>query len=188
MHRIAQGFGLTLALVAAAAIAAQGPQVPLSPVGTAPAAEQFPRFEFAFEERVTLAPATVVGDTPWGNRQYIPITGGTVSGPKLKGEVLPGGWDYQLRLSNGCSALSADYFLRAEDGTVIRVLNEGVLCGEGGERSFFRPKIEAPKGPHEWLSRATFVVTLDIEPPAAPVAQGPPPEVRAIRLKFYQVK
>ena len=65
-------------------------------VGSAPPAEAVPRVEFAFEERVTLAPAVVLGDTALGWRQYIPITGGTVAGPKLKGRVVPGGFDFQL--------------------------------------------------------------------------------------------
>ena len=65
-------------------------------VGSAPPAEAVPRVEFAFEERVTLAPAVVLGDTALGWRQYIPITGGTVDGPKLKGRVVPGGFDFQL--------------------------------------------------------------------------------------------
>ena len=90
-------------------------------VGSAPPAEAVPRVEFAFEERVTLAPAVVLGDTALGWRQYIPITGGTVAGPKLKGRVVPGGFDFQLTYTaSHCTQLSADYFLAAEDGTAIQ--------------------------------------------------------------------
>lgn len=178
---------VVLAMLGMAGICqAQQPAAP--PLGVAPPAAQFPQLEFAFEERVTLAPATVLGDTAWGHRQFIPITGGTVAGPKFRGTVMPGGWDYQLRLANGCSSLSADYFLRAEDGTVIRVLNQGLLCPPGGERSFFTPKIEAPKGAHEWLSRATFVATLEADMPATAPAAGAPAPVTAIRIRFFQVK
>jgi hypothetical protein len=177
---------LALLGIACAGLAQQPAASP--PLGVAPPAAQFPRLEFAFEEHVTLAPATVVGDTAWGHRQFIAITGGTVAGPKFRGTVMPGGWDYQLRLANGCSSLSADYFLRAEDGTIIRVLNQGVLCPPGGERSFFTPKIEAPKGAHEWLSRATFVATLEADAPAAAPAAGAPVPVTAIRIRFFQVK
>jgi len=78
-------------------------------VGSAPPAEAVPRVEFAFEERVTLAPAVVLGDTALGWRQYIPITGGTVAGPKLKGRVVPGGFDFQLTYAaSHCTQLSAD--------------------------------------------------------------------------------
>ncbi len=145
-----------------------------------PPKEDLPKIEFAFEERVTIAAPVVLGETALGYRQYIPITGGTVTGPKLKGQVLPGGWDFQLTYSaSKCSQLSADYFLKAEDGTVIHIFNEGLFC-PGAERSFFHPKFEAPKGAHEWMTHATFVATLEIE--------GTPPKVEAVRIRFYQVK
>ena len=184
---------MTLAalLYAATAGAQQPATTPApAPLGAAPPAASMPRVEFAFEFRVTLAPATVLGETPYGRRQYIPITGGKIAGPKFSGEVIPGGWDYQLGLPGGCGTLSADYFIRATDGTVIHVLNEAFNCGltgPGGERSFFRPRLEAPKGPHEWLTRATFVATLELEP-AASAPGAAPGALGAIRIKFYQIK
>lgn len=144
------------------------------------AAEDAPTLEFAFEERVTIDPAIVIGDTALGYRQFIPITGGTVTGPKLKGKVLSGGFDYQLTYSaSDCTQLSADYFLKADDGTVIRVLNEGLVC-PGAPRAIFRPKLEAPKGAFGWMTHSTFVATLELD--------GTPPKVEAVRIRFYQVK
>lgn len=143
-------------------------------------AGETPTIEFAFEERVTLDPPVAVGDTALGHRQYIPITGGTVAGPKLKGQVLPGGADFQLTYAaSNCTQLSADYFLKAEDGTVIHVFNEGLVC-PGAPRAIFRPKLEAPKGAYQWMTHSTFVATLELE--------GTPPKVEAVRLRFYQVK
>jgi hypothetical protein len=157
-------------------------------VGLSPPADAVPRVEFAFEERVTLAPAVVLGDTALGWRQYIPITGGTVAGPKLHGRVVPGGFDFQLTYTaSHCTQLSADYFLEAEDGTAIHVFNEGLVC-PGGERGLFHPKLEAPKGTHEWMTRATFVATLELEPPVKEQPPGVPPKVEAVRIRFYQVK
>jgi len=151
-----------------------------APLGAAPPASAVPTIEFAFEERVTIDPPTVLGDTALGHRQYIPITGGTVSGPKLKGLVVPGGWDFQLtHAASDCTQLSADYFLKAEDGTVIHVHNEGLTC-PGGPRMIFRPQLEAPKGAYGWMTSATFVATLELE--------GTPPKVEAVRIRFYQVK
>jgi hypothetical protein len=173
---------------AASAVAQDAP----ADLGAMPGKAQFPTVEFVFEEHVTLAPPTVLGETALGHRQYIPITGGTIAGPKLQGRVIPGGWDFQLRLPGGCGTLSADYFLEASDGTVIHILNESFSCGVGGtngERSFFRPRFEAPKGPHEWLTRGTFIATLELDPPtpgATPPAGGP--VLGGIRIKVYQVK
>jgi hypothetical protein len=181
--------GLFLAATGLASALAASPPAQL-PLGTPPPADVMPRAEFVFEERVTLAPAVVLGETALGQRQYIPITGGRIVGPRLNGEVIPGGWDFQLRYPGGCGSLSADYFLRADDGTVIHVLNEAFTCvpGAPGERTITRPRIEAPKGPHEWLTRGTFVGILEIEPPAKPPATGSQPRLEAIRIKIYQIK
>lgn len=145
---------------------------------TVATADDVPRVEFVFEERVTLGPVQVIGNTALGYRQIIPITGGTVTGPKFKGVVLPGGRDLQLTYSaSNCTQLSADYFIKAEDGTVVHVFNEGLAC-PGAERAIFRPRLEAPKGAYDWLTRGTFVATLEIEPP----------ENHAVRIRIYQVK
>jgi hypothetical protein len=157
-------------------------------LGTTPDAAMLPKSEFVFEEYVTLAPVVVQGETAMGQRQYIPITGGKVAGPKFNGEVLPGGWDYQLRLPGGCGSLSADYFIKASDGAIIHVLNQGFSCNPpvAGERSFAIPRFEAPKGPHEWMTRGNFVSS--IEPVMQPGANGAPPKLLAVRIRFYQIK
>jgi hypothetical protein len=178
---------ITLAALTAPAFAAAPP----APVGSVPEAASLPRAEFVFEERVTLAPTVVLGETALGQRQYIPITGGKVAGPKFNGEVIPGGWDFQLRYPGGCNSLSADYFLRAQDGTVIHVLNEAFNCaGAPGERSYARPRFEAPKGKYDWLTRGTFVATIEIDNPpgSKPAAAGAPQKLEAVRIKFYQIK
>ena len=160
-------------------------------LGAMPTEAQFPKVEFVFEERVTLAPATVLGNLPSGQRQYIPITGGTIKGPKLNGRVIPGGWDYQNRLAQGCFSMTADYFLEADDGTVIHILNESFSCGApgpGGQRSFFHPQFEAPvDSAYAWMNGGSFVATLELDMGAAPAADGARPEP-AIRIKVYQIK
>jgi Protein of unknown function (DUF3237) len=162
----------------------------LPPLGSPPPPAALPHVEFVFEERVTLAPAVVLGETDLGHRQYIPITGGVIAGPRLQGEVIPGGWDFQLRYAGGCGTLSADYFLRAADGTVIHILNQSFSCGMAGnaQRSWFRPTFEAPKGSaYEWLTRGTFVASLELEPPGpAPASAAAPP--MAIRIRFYEIR
>jgi hypothetical protein len=164
---------IVVGILAALPAAADSPAI-----GATPPADAVPRVEFAFEERVTISPAVVLGSTAFGHRQYIPITGGVVAGPKLKGQVIPGGWDFQLTYSaSDCTQLSADYFLKADDGTVIHVLNEGLFCPGGGQRSWMRPRLEAPKGAYEWMTRATFVASLEVEPGG-----------QAVRIRFYQIK
>jgi hypothetical protein len=146
------------------------------------AAQEAPTLEFVFEEIVTLGQATAPGDTARGGRLIIPITGGTFEGPEIRGTVMPGGWDWQLRRADGCTDVEADYFLKTDDGVVINVVNKGVICpGEAGALRPVRthPVFEAPRGKYEWLSQVAFVGTLEPAPPSA----GP-----AVKIRFYRVR
>jgi hypothetical protein len=147
--------------------------------GATPQAADFPRLDFVFEEIVNLSPAVRVGQTPLGGRQFIPITGGTFAGPKLKGKILSGGWDWQLALPNGCSSIKADYMIQTDDGSVINVLNKGTLCAPSSANSALAitsPSFEAPNGRYEWLNNGAYVGTLEMVRGVA----------GTIRIRFYQ--
>ncbi len=151
-------------------------------LATPAAAQDAPTLEFVFEEIVTLGEVTMPGATARGERIIIPITGGTFSGPDIRGIVVPGGWDWQLRRDDGCTEVKADYFLQTDDDVVINVINTGVICpGENGTRLPVRthPVFEAPRGKYEWLSQNAFVGTLELAPPE----NGP-----AVRIRFYRVR
>ena len=71
-----------------------------------------PTLEHVCDLAVTIDAPVEVGTTAMGLRRMIPITGGTVSGPKLNGHVVPGGADFQLILNNGTQAhLDARYVI-----------------------------------------------------------------------------
>jgi hypothetical protein len=136
-----------------------------------------PALEFVFEETVTLGKALEVGKTARGQRRIIPITGGHFEGPGIKGEVMPGGWDWQLTRPDGCTEVKADYFLKTDDGAVINVVNTGEICPGAAVRT--HPAFEPPLGKYEWLGRQAFVGTLGM----APASEGP-----AELIRFYRVK
>jgi hypothetical protein len=46
------------------------------------------------EIRITIGEVYDLGATPQGNRVLVQVTGGSFSGPKLRGKVLPGGGDW----------------------------------------------------------------------------------------------
>lgn len=149
------------------------------------AAQQPPALEFAFAETVTLGEATSVGQTTRGERFIIPITGGTVVGPGIRGTVLPGGWDWQLVRPDGCGELVADYFLKTDDGAIINVVNEAVICPpQEGEQPHVRTQasFEPPLGKYEWLGRSAFLGVLEVEP--GPEAGESP---SSIKIRFYRV-
>jgi hypothetical protein len=79
--------------------------------------------------RVTLEPIRDLGDTPLGRRRIIGITGGSFSGARLSGRVLPGGADWQLIRADGVAFLDARYTLETADGALIYVSNRGYRHG-----------------------------------------------------------
>ena len=64
-----------------------------------------PQLEFLNEITAHLDAPLVIGENPHGNRQIVPVTGGTFEGPRLKGEVLPGGGEWLLVRSDGVGEL-----------------------------------------------------------------------------------
>jgi Protein of unknown function (DUF3237) len=140
-----------------------------------------PRLEFVFEEFVTLGVAIHPGETPFGDRNIVPITGGVFSGPNIRGKVMPGGWDWQLSTKTGCHSLHADYMIQADDGAIINVVNQGMLCATPGAKArlFTTPTFEAPLGPHAWLNGGAFIGTLEVTK-----YDGKP----AVHIRFYEAK
>lgn len=128
-----------------------------------------PGLELLYRSVVKLQPATDVGDTSRGHRRYIPIVGGTFEGPRMRGEILPMGWDWQLDRADGCTELVADYFLRTDDGVIINVVNTGAICRQGANGGppppvRTTPVFEAPLGRYQWLSQGAYVGTLGFDP------------------------
>jgi hypothetical protein len=95
------------------------------------------------------------GDTIEGHRRVIPITGGA---------------DWNLTRRDGGSSVEADYYLRTDDGVVIRNHNQGVRGNEAASaapdapETFFMYTIPTFKAPassrYDWMNRAVFIGTL----------------------------
>ena len=132
-----------------------------------------PALEHVCDLAVTISPPVEVGITPRGLRRMIPITGGTVSGPKLYGKVLAGGADFQLILGGGTMAnLDARYIIELTDGSRIWVQNtalrfaslensQKLMRGEpvNPEEIYFRcqPQLEAAAPQWAWLNESQFI-------------------------------
>ncbi|MBI1205578.1 MAG: DUF3237 family protein [Rhodopseudomonas sp.] len=82
-----------------------------------------------FTIQAELAGILNLGATPYGERRIIDILGGTVSGPKLNGRVLPGGADWQIIRADGAADIQARYTLETGTGARILVSSEGVRHG-----------------------------------------------------------
>jgi len=122
---------------------------------------------------VTISAPVEVGQTPAGLRRMIPITGGTVTGPRVNGKVLAGGADFQLILGGGTQAhLDARYVIELDDGcrvfvhnTALRVASlensQRIMNGQpvNPDEVYFRcqPKLEATTAEWAWLSESQFI-------------------------------
>ena len=100
-------------------------------------------------ENVTLAPSQRVGLSKRGERNIIPITGGTVSG-RITGKVLRGGADYQL-LSPPPASIDAHYLWETDDGEIVIVRNGG---GFGGLVPTFETRVD---GPYAYLNTGSYL-------------------------------
>lgn len=88
-----------------------------------------PRLDFICAAQVTVDVPLDLGDVAKGGRRIVPITGGEFAGPDMRGEVLPGGADWQVLRSDGVAELEARYTLRTDDGALIYVRNLALRHG-----------------------------------------------------------
>lgn len=143
-----------------------------------------------FTIRAELEPIMNLGRTPYGERRVIGITGGTVSGAKLNGKVLPGGSDWQIIRADGAADIQARYTLESNSGGRILVYSAGLRHGppEVMERLakgedvdaalyYFRTvmRFETADPAASWLNRIVALATGARE-------------ARAVRLDVYEVE
>lgn len=123
------------------------------------------RTEFVFEIKAKIASVVPLGETKDGKRQAIPITGGSFAGNNIKGEVIPGGADYQLVRPDGIVEINAIYMIKTDDGAVINVQNSGII-NTAPDHFYFRtaPKFTAPIGPYDWLNKSLFLSSIHTDP------------------------
>ena len=132
-----------------------------------------PGLEHVCDLAVTIAAPVEVGQTAAGLLRMIPITGGSVKGPRLNGKVLAGGADFQLILGDGTQAhLDARYVIELDDGTRVFVQNTAlrVASAENSRRImrgepvnpaeiYFRcqPRFEPSGIAWNWLAESQFI-------------------------------
>ena len=73
---------------------------------------------------VDFAAMQVIGQTPAGLRRIAPVTGGSFTGERLKGEVLPGA-DWVINRPDGVMIIDVRLPLRTDDGAMIYLNYQG---------------------------------------------------------------
>ncbi len=134
-----------------------------------------PGLAFCFRISVDVtAGVHELGETGKGTRKVVPITGGSFEGPNIKGNVVAGGYDWQLLRSDDVIEIDARYMLQTDNGVLITVMNKGLRHGppdvmqrlvKGEEIDpsayYFRsvPVFETGDPDQAWLMRSVFIAT-----------------------------
>jgi hypothetical protein len=79
--------------------------------------------------RCEVGPIVSLGMGPHGERRYVALTGGTVDGPELSGEIVGGGVDWQIVRPDGALDIAAHYVIRTPEGGLVEVRSDGLRHG-----------------------------------------------------------
>ena len=117
--------------------------------------------ELVMELKVNIGAPVTIGESDMGTRRFIPITGGEFVGKNIRGEVIPGGADWQLTRPDGITEVKAIYAIKTQDGAVIEVDNRG-LVDRSDNSTYVRtvPTFKAPVGTYDWLNKRIFTGTI----------------------------
>lgn len=131
-----------------------------------------PKLELLYTSIIEIAPPLNLGKTPFGERRIINITGGSFSGPRLAGKILPGGADWQIIRSDETAEVEARYTLETNDGALIYITNWGYRHGPpevinrlnagvfvSPQDYYFRttPKFETSSTEYLWLNNVVSI-------------------------------
>nr|WP_209007361.1 DUF3237 domain-containing protein [Roseibium litorale] len=123
---------------------------------------------------VELGPIREMGQGRAGKRRIIPIIGGTVEGPEIRGKILNVGADWQTIFADGVAELDTRYAFETDDGAVIEIQNFGyrhgpadviaaVGRGEDVDPSSYymrtQARLETGDPRYAWINRTLFVGT-----------------------------
>jgi hypothetical protein len=141
-----------------------------TPVDQLPLVTSLP-VEHLSDMHVNLQPAQPI-PTPIGARMTFITTGGLIDGPKLRGEILPGGGDWLLVGSDGAGRVDVRATIRTHDGVLIHYETRGIIKipGDGLDRlaagevlpfdeTYVRttPKFETADERYAWLNQIVAV-------------------------------
>lgn len=131
-----------------------------------------PKLRYFCTLTVELAPIQEMGQGMAGKRRIIPIIGGTVEGPKIRGRILNVGADWQTIFADGVAELDTRYAFETEDGAVIEIRNFGyrhgpadvmAAVGRGEDvdpANYYmrtQARLETGDPRYDWVNRMVFV-------------------------------
>ncbi|NLF68614.1 MAG: DUF3237 domain-containing protein [Candidatus Anammoximicrobium sp.] len=120
-----------------------------------------------FELKANVDPPQII-DGPLGQRLFIPVTGGTLSGERISGVLQAGGADFQLIRRDGVAELDVRVTILTDDGVTVQLKGHGIrhtsaevfakiMSGVEVDPAeyYFREAMffEAPAGKYDWLNK-----------------------------------
>ena len=130
-----------------------------------------PRFDHVADLTVDLDPIREMGQGRAGKRRIIPIIGGTVDGPRLRGRILNLGADWQTLFSDELAELDTRYAMETHDGATIEIINYGfrhgppevlaeIAAGKDVDPSRYymrtHARLETGDPRYDWVNRTLF--------------------------------
>jgi len=144
----------TLALLFASTGFAASP--PLSP--TSATADDNLQSEFLFDLVLEAQMPTNLA-TANGGRLIVPISGGTFTGPRLKGTIIPPSGDWVVQRPDGSRLLDVRILLQTDDGQKIYMSWRGIAFTPPGGTLWARivPMFETASEKNAWLNNVVAV-------------------------------
>jgi hypothetical protein len=86
--------------------------------------------EYLFRMTLGVGTPQMIGATRNGELRIVPVTGGTVIGPKLNGEIMPGSAADWLRVDpDGSAQIDVRLTIRAASGSMVYAAYNGIRHG-----------------------------------------------------------
>jgi muconolactone delta-isomerase len=139
-----------------------------------------PHLTPVYRLEATLAQPLDLGDISQGYRRIVPLTGGTFTGPDIKGKLLPGASaDWQIVRPDGTALGDIRYILQADRGDLLYVQSRAVRHGSAGvldrlaagehvdaSEYVFRAstQIETAAPDLDWLNKGIFITVAGRQP------------------------
>ena len=77
-----------------------------------------------------LGSPQMMEETPYGMRKIVPVLGGTFTGERLNGDILPtGGHDWAMTRADGALVLDVRLVLETDDGAHLMMTYRGIRTG-----------------------------------------------------------
>ena len=133
-----------------------------------------PQLEFLMRLSIDVGEIISMGWGPVGERRVVNLFGGIFEGPRIKGEVLPGGADWQILRADDVLDINARYTLKEQRGGLVQVVSQGyrhgpeevmMALGRGedveAKKYFFRTIMRFETGAPElkWLNKTIAIST-----------------------------